>query len=81
MVTVQLQNRSPWHREPQYSLVVIIHIDASHVSNIEAVEACIRFVDDDDDDDDDDVRSAQLYISMSIEYVTFVYISFVYTER
>ena len=79
MVTVQLQNRSPWHREPQYSLVVIIHIDTSHVSNIEAVEACIRFVD--DDDDDDDVRTAKLYISMSIEYVTFVYISFVYTER
>ena len=78
MVTVRLQNRSPWHREPQYSLVVIIHIDTSHVSNIEAVEACIRFV---DDDDDDDVRTAQLYISMSIEYVTFVYISFVYTER
>jgi len=78
LVTVRLQNRSPWHREPQYSLVVIIHIDTSHVSNIEAVEACIRFV---DDDDDDDVRTAQLYISMSIEYVTFVYISFVYTER
>jgi len=25
--TVRLQNRSPWHREPQYSLVVILHID------------------------------------------------------
>jgi len=25
--TVRLQNRSPWHREPQYSFVVIIHID------------------------------------------------------
>ena len=25
--TVRLQNRSPWHREPQYSLVAIIHID------------------------------------------------------
>ena len=51
--TVQLQNRSPWHREPQYSLVVIIHIDnvtwCSNVSDIEAVEACIRFLSDDDD--------------------------------
>jgi len=50
--TVQLQNRSPWHREPQYSLVVIIHIDnvtwCSNVSDIEAVEACIRFLSDDD---------------------------------
>jgi len=53
--TVRLQNRSPWHREPQYSLVVIIDIDnvtyLSYVSDTEAVEACIRFVDDDDDDD------------------------------
>jgi len=38
--------------------VFIIWIDKVvqyiYVSNIEAIEACIRFLDDDDDDDDDD---------------------------
>jgi len=45
------------HREPQYSLVCIIYIyiyidkvvQYIYVSDIEAIEACIRFVDDDDD--------------------------------
>ena len=48
-----IQNRSPWHREPQYSLVVLYVLITSYikvyVSDTEAVEACIRFVDDDDE--------------------------------
>ena len=54
--TVRLQNRSPRHRELQYSLVFVIYIDKVvqyiYVSDTEAIEACIRFLDDDDDDDD-----------------------------
>jgi len=48
--TVRLQNRSPRHRELQYSLVCIEKVvQYIYISDIEAIEACIRFLDDDDD--------------------------------